>query len=321
MSTIIVDNDGGGGGGTGNILSINTDVTPVQTLTTGTAGLDFNIVDNFTGDHKFNLPVADATHTGKLSSADWIRFNAASAGISYDMSVNVGDIFVAKRTGASTLGKAAGISEALVKALEALVSFTNTIGTVEIGVTVNNFTLNWAYNRNSDNPASQTINNGIGAIAVGLRTRAVVAAGLTTDTTYTISAVGDDVTWGASVGNPSSLNTDILFRPKIYWGVNSAVINTGAGIMAAFAASGIFASSRAFFQTFDASVMGGNNYLYVAYPSAYLAPASTLFNGFTFTDYTSVTSPLTNASGYTQNYIILRTNNVYSGAALTWQIL
>lgn len=43
-------------------------------LTTGTTGTDFNITR--TGaDATFNLPIASATNTGKLSSTDWTTFN------------------------------------------------------------------------------------------------------------------------------------------------------------------------------------------------------------------------------------------------------
>lgn len=69
----------GGGGGSG-LASINTDATTAQTLSTGTSGTDFAIVDNLSGDHKFNLPVASASNTGKLSSTDWSAFNSKQAG-------------------------------------------------------------------------------------------------------------------------------------------------------------------------------------------------------------------------------------------------
>lgn len=59
-----------------DLTSLNSDVTTAQTLSTGTAGTDFAIVDNGTGDHKFNLPVASASNTGKLSKDDWATFNA-----------------------------------------------------------------------------------------------------------------------------------------------------------------------------------------------------------------------------------------------------
>jgi hypothetical protein len=64
--------------GTG-ITAINSLTGAVQTLTTGTTGTDFAIVDSGT-DHKFNLPIASATNTGKLSSTDWTTFNNKGAG-------------------------------------------------------------------------------------------------------------------------------------------------------------------------------------------------------------------------------------------------
>lgn len=61
------------------ITSINADLTTAQTLTTGTTGTDFAIVNNGTGDHKFNLPTASAVNRGALSSADWTTFNSKQA--------------------------------------------------------------------------------------------------------------------------------------------------------------------------------------------------------------------------------------------------
>lgn len=74
-----------------DITSINSDSTTAQTLTTGTSGTDFNIVDDAAGDHKFNLPVADATHTGKLSSADWSTFNGKQNALGYTPVNKAGD--------------------------------------------------------------------------------------------------------------------------------------------------------------------------------------------------------------------------------------
>lgn len=64
--------------GTG-ITAINSLTGAAQTLSTGTTGTDFAIVDSGT-DHKFNLPVASATNTGKLSSTDWTTFNSKGNG-------------------------------------------------------------------------------------------------------------------------------------------------------------------------------------------------------------------------------------------------
>jgi trimeric autotransporter adhesin len=56
------------------MVSLNNLTDQSQYLTTGTSGTDFTIAS--TGDtHTFNLPIASATNTGKLSSTDWSTFN------------------------------------------------------------------------------------------------------------------------------------------------------------------------------------------------------------------------------------------------------
>jgi hypothetical protein len=56
------------------MVSLNNLTDQSQFITTGTSGTNFNI--NSSGDtHTFNLPIADATNTGKLSSTDWTTFN------------------------------------------------------------------------------------------------------------------------------------------------------------------------------------------------------------------------------------------------------
>jgi hypothetical protein len=60
---------------TTGITAINGLTAQVQNLTTGTSGTDFNI-NSLVDTHTFNLPVASAANTGKLSSTDWSTFNA-----------------------------------------------------------------------------------------------------------------------------------------------------------------------------------------------------------------------------------------------------
>jgi hypothetical protein len=56
------------------MVSLNNLTDQSQYLATGTAGTNFAIASS--GDtHTFNLPVASATNTGKLSSTDWSTFN------------------------------------------------------------------------------------------------------------------------------------------------------------------------------------------------------------------------------------------------------
>lgn len=61
--------------GTG-VTAINSLTGSAQTLTVGTTGTDFAIVDSGV-DHKFNLPTASATNRGALSTSDWTNFNTA----------------------------------------------------------------------------------------------------------------------------------------------------------------------------------------------------------------------------------------------------
>jgi hypothetical protein len=67
--------------GTG-LTAINSLTGATQTLTTGTTGTDFAIVDSGV-DHKFNLPTASATNRGALSSTDWTTFNNKQAALGY----------------------------------------------------------------------------------------------------------------------------------------------------------------------------------------------------------------------------------------------
>ncbi len=142
--------------------------------------------------------------------------------------------------------------------------------------------------------------------------------------TDTSGAVSSNTTYTATVGDGTSTSTGTAtysFLPGRYNGVSTSVISTGSGIVSAFGSSVVLTSTRVGTYSFDCSVGGGSNYCYISYPTSFGLPSSTLFNGFTFTDYTTTTVSLTNASGYTQNYYILRTNNTYSGASVTWQIL
>jgi hypothetical protein len=61
--------------GSAGIGSLNGLTVSTQTFATGLTGTDFGISSSGSV-HTFNLPIASATNTGKLSSADWVIFNA-----------------------------------------------------------------------------------------------------------------------------------------------------------------------------------------------------------------------------------------------------
>ncbi len=65
----------GGVTATNAVLSINGLTQTNQFLDTGTAGTDFNISQNGSSTNVFNLPIASATTTGKVTAIDWLSFN------------------------------------------------------------------------------------------------------------------------------------------------------------------------------------------------------------------------------------------------------
>jgi hypothetical protein len=64
------------------LTSLNNLTRQVQFLATGTSGTDFAISSS-TATHTFNLPIASAANTGKLSSTDWSTFNGKQAALSF----------------------------------------------------------------------------------------------------------------------------------------------------------------------------------------------------------------------------------------------
>jgi len=71
------------------MVSLNNLTDQSQYLATGTSGTDFNIVSSV-DTHTFNLPVASASNTGKLSSTDWSTFNGKVPYTGANADVNLG---------------------------------------------------------------------------------------------------------------------------------------------------------------------------------------------------------------------------------------
>ena len=64
------------------LISLNNLTRQNQFFATGTSGTDFAISSSV-ATHTFNLPVASAANTGKLSSTDWSTFNNKQATLSF----------------------------------------------------------------------------------------------------------------------------------------------------------------------------------------------------------------------------------------------
>ena len=64
------------------ITALNGLTAQVQYFATGTSGTDFAISSS-TATHTFNLPVASASNTGKLSSTDWSTFNGKESVLTF----------------------------------------------------------------------------------------------------------------------------------------------------------------------------------------------------------------------------------------------
>lgn len=192
------------------------------------------------------------------------------------------------------------VAKALDKLLYVALSssgFSNTVGTVDIGRTITDVTLNWSYNKSV---TSQSINQGIGSLAIGLRTLALSGLSLTTDTTYTLTASD-----GTTTVTPS---TSVLFRNRRFWGVSADAVpdeTTLTGL------SNELSASRVQTRTLN----GGGNYLYFAWPSSFGTP-SFVVDGFASTAWEKTTISHTNAYGYTVNYDIYRSTYPQSGSGI-----
>jgi hypothetical protein len=79
------------------MVSLNNLTDQSQFLATGTSGTNFAIVSS--GDtHTFNLPIASASNTGKLSSTDWSTFNGKVPYTGATANVDLGVNFLKART-------------------------------------------------------------------------------------------------------------------------------------------------------------------------------------------------------------------------------
>lgn len=186
-----------------------------------------------------------------------------------------------------------------------ITSFTNSVGiggVVEIGSTVTDVTLNWAYNKIM---VSASLTD-VGAISPSLLTYAFSGLSLTSNKTYTLTA-GDGT-------NIVSRSTTIYFNHKRYWGVNALTTLDDAAIIAL--ANKEFASSRV---KSVFSMNGEGKYIYYCYPAAW-GEAEFWVNGLLNTAWTKSVQTFINASGYSASFNVYRTNTVQFGTGIQIEV-
>ena len=176
-------------------------------------------------------------------------------------------------------------------------SFSLSVGTVEIGSTVATVTATWSFNKVM---TSATLTDA--TIAPTDTNKVFSGLSLTSNKTYVLGF--NDGT------NSGSVSRTISFSPKRYWGVSTNASMVDSGIIAM---SQEFSGSKSKSVSYDCT---GGRYFYFCYPSSSGMPANVTVGGLAFSDYTVTTQSFTNASGYTQNYNVVRCNNLQTGAAI-----
>jgi hypothetical protein len=184
----------------------------------------------------------------------------------------------------------------------AITSFTNNVNAVENGVTVDNATFNWTYNKTE---TDQTISPPLETIPVGTHTKAYTGLGLTSDQTWTL--------WGTDGVDVDTATSTIYFRNKRYWGadINNDEPNDGEIL----AMSQELATARQTTKTFDCS---GGKYIWFCYPETW-GDGEFWVNGLR-TTFVKFVHSFTNANGYTEDYSCFRSLYIQNGSAIPVEV-
>lgn len=172
----------------------------------------------------------------------------------------------------------------------------------EIGATIPSVILNWGLSK-----AAVTLS--LDGIALNPAQTQITETGpFTTNTTWELICADGDT--------EARQRTQLQFLPKVYWGVVQTPPASSADILAL--TSSDFIDRKLEMQVEYACAAGG--YPCIAYPSSIGLPRRpqvatqdimpNTLDWNTLTDYTATTVSHTNASGYTQNYIVLTFNTL-----------
>ena len=175
----------------------------------------------------------------------------------------------------------------------AINSFTNNIGTVELGTTINSITFSWSTNKT---PTSLKI--GTTELDASAKTYTLTGQSIASNTTYKLTAADEKTS--------VEKTTAVSFVNGIYYGVSEESTIDSAFILKL---TKVLQGSRN--KTFTVTA-GSAQYIWYAVPTRY---GTCTFNvggfdgGFSLIDAVS----FTNASNYTENYYVYRSDNANLG--------
>lgn len=182
------------------------------------------------------------------------------------------------------------MADVLYKAIQ-ITSFTNNVGTAEMGSTVNTVVLNWATNKT---PEELTL-DGEG-IDKTLKTKTIENANIKSNKTYTLKAKDER-------DAEATKTTAINFLNGVYWGVAEDKSSFDSAFILGLT-KGLQGSKT---KTFTVNA-GAAQHIYYAVPSRYGTPSFKV-GGFEGGFAKAATIEFTNASGYKENYDIWKSDN------------
>lgn len=174
-----------------------------------------------------------------------------------------------------------------------ILAFSNNIGVAEKGSTINELTLKWQLNKE---PETILMNGQVRADLKTLRSLTLKDMALTADKTFMLQVTDEK-------GKTARKNTSVVFQNGVYYGVSEIPEEVNNTFILSLSRS--LQGSRT--KTFS-TTSTEDQYIWYAFPSRYGTPVFSVggFDGG-FTKAASIS--FTNASGYTEEYAVYRSDN------------
>ena len=174
-----------------------------------------------------------------------------------------------------------------------ILAFSNNIGVAEKGSTLNELTLKWQLNKD---PETILMNGQVRADLKTLRSLTLKDMALTADKTFMLQVTDEK-------GKTARKNTSVVFQNRVYYGVSEIPEEVNNTFILSLSRS--LQGSRT--KTFS-TTSTEDQYIWYAFPSRYGTPVFSVggFDGG-FTKAASIS--FTNASGYTEEYAVYRSDN------------